>query len=348
MKNTIKLFTILSLLLSTLPVFTIEISKHLSTIVDPEPLVRISPKYPMEAARQSRSGWTKFSFIIEKDGSVSNIVEIDSSGSEDFSKAAVKALRKWKYQPAMENGKPIQQCVNTVQLDFKMSLDKSGGVRRRFNKAYSLAVEALNEQNFVRVEELIAKMASYKYRHVTENNFLHLISAQYYESLGDKQKQLSSLNKVRFSFDNLVSDNHMLSVFRKRFLLSAHLNKFKSAYNAYQKIKKLDVAQESLEKYDQVIKQIDEFIEGEQDIVVVAGIEDEDFWSYPLVRNKFSLVDINGSLNKLDVRCANKRHIYSVEENNTWSIPKNWKNCSVLVYGDDNTHFKLIEHPLKG
>ncbi|MDG1750245.1 MAG: energy transducer TonB [Thalassotalea sp.] len=347
MKNKINLLTFLALLFSTSSAFSIEISKHISTIIDPEPLVRVHPKYPIKAARESRSGWTKFSFIIEKDGSVSNILELDSSGSEDFSKEAVKALKKWQYQPAMENGQPIQQCVNTVQLDFKMGQDKSGGVRRRFKKTYNSAMEALNEQKFEKVEELITKLASYKYRHATENNYLHLISAEYYEVLGEKQKQLTSLNKVRFSYDNLVPDSHMLSVLNKQFLLSVQLNKFQSAYSTFKRIKKLDIAKANIENYDSVITQIDEFIGGEQDIVVAADINDQDFWHYPLVRNEFSLVDINGSLNKLDVRCANKRHVYTVEANNTWSIPKSWKNCSVLVYGDDNTHFKLVEHPLK-
>lgn len=347
MKENIKLLTSLALLFSTSSAFAIEISKHLSTIIDPEPLVRVPPKYPIKAARENRSGWTKFSFIIEKDGSVSNILELDSSGSEDFSKAAVKALKKWQYQPAMENGQPIQQCINTVQLDFKMAQNKSGGVRRRFKKTYNSAMEALNEKKFEKVEALITKLASYKYRHATENNFLHLISSEYYEALGDKQKQLTSLNKVRFSYDNVISDRHMLSVLNKQFLLSVHLNKFHSAYNAYERIKKLDITKPNMENYDKVIAQIDEFIGGDQDIVVVADIDDKDFWRYPLIRNEFSLIDISGSLNKLDVRCANKRHVYTVEENNTWSIPQSWKNCSVLVYGDDNTRFKLVEHPLK-
>jgi hypothetical protein len=52
----------------------IDISRHLSTTTEPTPTFRVDPKYPKNAARNSREGWARFSFIIEKDGSVSNVI----------------------------------------------------------------------------------------------------------------------------------------------------------------------------------------------------------------------------------------------------------------------------------
>ena len=100
-------------------------------------------------------------------------------------------------------------------------------------------------------------------------------------------------------------------------------------------------------KYAQTIAKVDAFIDGDKDFIVDAMIKESDYWSYRLVRNEFSLTTIEGSLNKMDVRCENKRHVYTVENNNTWSIPRTWKNCSLYIYGDDNTQFKLVEHPMK-
>jgi hypothetical protein len=39
----------------------------------------------------------------------------ETSGSKDITLAAKKTVMKWQYQPAIENGEPIQQCVNSVQ-----------------------------------------------------------------------------------------------------------------------------------------------------------------------------------------------------------------------------------------
>lgn len=338
------IFLSLSLALSSSFVSATEVSKHLTTIIAPVPITRINPKYPMKAIREGRSGWAKYSFVIEKNGSVSNIVQIDSSGSKDISKAGLKALKKWQYQPAMENGQPIQQCVNTVQLDFTMDKTK-GGVRKRFSRKYKSALKALKEEKYVRFEELILEMKKIPYRYTSENNSLHTLAAEYAEVIGDKNKQLRHLSSISFVKSERFN-KYKLAVLHERFFLAASLNEFQNAYRVYTQLKTMDEAKPYFSEYDKVIAKIDAFIGSEQDIIVDANISDNDFWHYTLVRNEFSLVNIEGSLHKLDIRCANKRHVYSVENNNTWTIPKAWENCSILVYGDDNASFKLIEHPI--
>lgn len=324
----------------------IELAKHLSTVIEPEPIERVHPKYPMKAAREGRSGWSKFSFIVEKDGSVSNILEIASSGSEDFTIAAKKALANWKYTPALENGEPIQQCLNTVRMDFKMQ-DGNSGVRRRFRAKYAKALKLLEQKDYSEVALLIKEMEQFEYRFITENNYLHTIAAEYADSIGDKHQQLFHLSQITFSKDEQDTAQHHLFILNKRFLLAIELNHFQTAYHTYKQLTELPAAGPYLAKYDEIITKVDTFIGSEQDFVVRANIDQQDYWHYSLVRNEFSLIDIKGELNKVDVRCANKRHLYTVEANNTWSLPKSWKNCSLYVYGKDNTSFSLIEHPFK-
>lgn len=324
----------------------LEVAKHLTTIVEPQPITRISPKYPINAAKNSREGWAKLSFIIEKDGSVSNVIANETSGSLDFTKAAKKAIMQWKYQPAMENGEPIQQCVNSIRMDFSMGENGTKGVGRRFKSKYKLANSALEKQDYDRVEELLDEMKKMKNRHLSENNFMHTLAAKYAEAKKNKIKQLYHLNQIHFH-DNNATEQHKLIVLNERFLLAVGLNKFKLAYYTYSQLKELKAAKPYLAKYEETIAKVDEFIGGKRSFVVEAAIKDIDYWSYRLVRNEFSLTDIDGSLNKMDVRCENKRHVYTVENNNTWTIPSAWKNCSLYIYGDDNTQFKLVEHPLK-
>jgi len=276
---------------------------------------------------------------------VSNVIEIGSSGSADFSKEAMKAIKKWKYTPAMENGEPIQQCVNTVQMDFRMRKGGSG-VRKKFKNKYTLAIKALESKNFTRVEQLLVEMKAFKYRHIMESNLLHTVSATYAEAKGDRQKQLFHLSHITFSSDdNKKQEKYQLAVLNQQFGLAVSLNMFREAYRIYSRLKALEAAKPHLTNYEKAIKQIDDFVGSEQDFVVKGNIDTQDYWRYSLARNTFSLTDINGAINKLDVRCANKRHVYTVENNNTWHLPNAWKNCSVFVYGTDNTSFKLIEHP---
>jgi len=84
------------------------------------PIVRIEPKYPIQAARDGKEGWVKLSFTINEIGGVDDVEVIDADPKRIFDKEAKRALRKWKYKPKVEDGKPMKQFGLTVQLDFKM------------------------------------------------------------------------------------------------------------------------------------------------------------------------------------------------------------------------------------
>ena len=85
------------------------------------PIVRIEPKYPIQAARDGKEGWVKLSFSINEIGGVEDVQVIEAQPKRVFDKEAKRALRKWKYKPNVVDGKPQKQTGLTVQLDFKMS-----------------------------------------------------------------------------------------------------------------------------------------------------------------------------------------------------------------------------------
>ncbi len=85
------------------------------------PIVRIEPKYPIQAARDGKEGWVQLRFTINTLGGVENVEVIKAEPKRVFDKEAKRALRKWKYKPKVVDGKPILQEGMTVQLDFTMN-----------------------------------------------------------------------------------------------------------------------------------------------------------------------------------------------------------------------------------
>ncbi len=84
------------------------------------PLVRVEPQYPPAAARDGVSGWVQLSFSIDATGAVTDIVVLDAEPKRTFEQAAIRALKRWKYQPSLDNGKTYKTTGLTVQLDFNL------------------------------------------------------------------------------------------------------------------------------------------------------------------------------------------------------------------------------------
>ncbi len=89
------------------------------------PIVRIEPRYPVQAARDGLQGWVRLRFTIMEDGSVDEVEVIEAEPRRVFDREAIRALRRWKYSPKVVDGKPMRQPGMQVQLDF--TLDMAGG-----------------------------------------------------------------------------------------------------------------------------------------------------------------------------------------------------------------------------
>jgi TonB family protein len=73
---------------------------------EPRPMVRIQPNYPDAALAAGREGEVTLEFTIAANGTVRDVVVVDSS-SPEFEAAAVTALLRWRYLPTNV------ECVGT-------------------------------------------------------------------------------------------------------------------------------------------------------------------------------------------------------------------------------------------
>jgi TonB family protein len=66
------------------------------------------PKYPETARQMRREGRVKLEAVVHKDGTVGDLKVVES-GTPDcgFEDAAIAAVRRWKYKPAVKNGARI-------------------------------------------------------------------------------------------------------------------------------------------------------------------------------------------------------------------------------------------------
>ena len=84
------------------------------------PLVRVEPLYPQRAAQRGIEGWVEVEFTISAAGTVMLPRVINYHPSTIFNRAALKAIRKWKYNPKIEEGKAVERPGVTVRLTFEL------------------------------------------------------------------------------------------------------------------------------------------------------------------------------------------------------------------------------------
>ena len=76
------------------------------------PIKRVDPVYPAEAARSGTTGYVEVEYSIGPDGKVTDVSVIDAKPGRVFVAAAVKAVKQWEFAPGDSRGK--------VKVEFKL------------------------------------------------------------------------------------------------------------------------------------------------------------------------------------------------------------------------------------
>lgn len=86
----------------------------------PQPIADQSPPptYPPAALRRGDSGSVVVRVDVDATGMPFNATIVQRSGSRDLDRAAVDAVRRWRFMPAQSNGQAVPGSIE-VPFDFK-------------------------------------------------------------------------------------------------------------------------------------------------------------------------------------------------------------------------------------
>ena len=81
---------------------------------------QVPPQYPLNAARDGEQGWVDVEFTVNADGSVANAHVTDAQPRRVFDRAALDAVDRWRFKPALINGRPAAVVLKR-RVEFKLS-----------------------------------------------------------------------------------------------------------------------------------------------------------------------------------------------------------------------------------
>lgn len=83
-------------------------------------LMKTVPEYPRKAARNGEEGWVKIEFTITAQGEVIDPKVVASQPRRIFDRAALKAIRKWRFKPKTVDGVAVPRRATQV-VEFSLA-----------------------------------------------------------------------------------------------------------------------------------------------------------------------------------------------------------------------------------
>ena len=77
------------------------------------------PKYPKSEREAHHQGTVRLTLVVSSDG-VPRDIAVSQTLTPDFDKAAIDAVKEWKFTPAIKDGKPIAVQI-AVEIEFHLS-----------------------------------------------------------------------------------------------------------------------------------------------------------------------------------------------------------------------------------
>jgi TonB family protein len=82
---------------------------------------KVIPKYPIKLLLAKQEANIRLSFTLNDQGGVENIKLISPTTESDFTRAAKKALKQWRYKlPSTEKSKPLLTKQIIIEFNFNL------------------------------------------------------------------------------------------------------------------------------------------------------------------------------------------------------------------------------------
>jgi TonB family protein len=323
------------------------------TFIPVTPIERVNPNYPSGAQMNGQEGWVMLSFVVSAEGKVQEAMIEDSSGVESLERAALEAVSRWRYNPATENGRPVEQAMVSTRLTFQLEgVEKGAGAA--FVSKYRQIARLLNEGKITEAQRLVEELELKGRRNLYEDAWFWWGKYVYLERSGsqdDEEKQKALQRALGYQEEYLTPDQFVAAAQRLVVLYARTLD-LSSAISTFERLRDSPTARRA-DDHEKVVaaltpayEQMRGIVAGDQALIMEGRVREHDYWVHNLLRRSFELSDVNGRLDALDIRCkSGTRRYNTIPDDVVWTVPPSWGECGVYVKGEPGTTFKFHEYP---
>ena len=315
------------------------------------PLNIDAPVYPRRALERHIEGWVIVGFIIKSDGTTDKIEVLNSSIDNHFDDAAIEATLSRTYEPSTLRGEPVMQGNMSVRYVFQIK-QSEGGVSRSFLKVYRKASRAVDDEDFELAKTLIDKLDGEERRLMAEVCYIDMLKARYFDKLGNAKATLKHVERALVIADTSASKPIYIHLLKQAIVANGKANNFRISLEHYNTLLEIDgelAPDDPIHKFVSHEKQI---LNGESNIQTTGtvsrtcrncGTSGGYFWGHMLNRSRFSIDQVVGEVYEIEIVCQSSSVMVVYAPEMAWSVNQDGSECSIRVYGEKDTSFRLVE-----
>jgi TonB family protein len=308
------------------------------------------PMFPELDASHDSEGWVRIGFTIDAEGSTRNVVVLDRMGSERMISAAVSAVKNWEYKPATLNGQPADQYNNTAEILYELQRGQSRAVHDNVVALYDRGRDLVNKGQYAEGIKVL-ESATEERLNLFEQAMISFALAYAYALSNNPQKALPYIRHAMIEDGQYLEKRIANPAKRLRIRLEAVAGnpRYVACAPALADTDDFDPSGTDRKDLTRIINNVTMQLKSTSPYVVAGRIsqpDDEDkpgVWEHDMIRRKFSFSTITGSLAKFRVNCV----VHLVEDDvklaTQWSTPDFSGPCTLRVWGEPGTTFKLVE-----
>lgn len=308
------------------------------------------PVFPEFDASHDSEGWVKIGFTIDSEGSTRNVVVLDRMGSERMISGALSAVKNWEYRPATLNGQPADQFNNTAEILYELQTGQSRAVHANVIELYDRGRDLVNKGQYA---EGIAVLESAKRERLNlfEQAMISFALAYAYALSNKPELALPQIRHAMIDDGRFLEKRIANPAKRLRIRLEAKAGNQRYVACAPPLADTDDFDPTGTDRKDvtRIVTGTTALLKSAAPYVQTAQIpkpdsdDDPGMWEHELLRRKFSFASITGSLTKFRATCVVHLVEDEVKPANQWSTPEFAGPCTLRVWGEPGTTFKLVE-----
>lgn len=313
---------------------------------------RSAPRYPAIELRKGNQAWVHIAYCIDEAGKPQNVSVLESVGGARFNRAAVDSVKKWQFEPALQNGQPSWQSRNQTYITFAIE-DLNKGADKKFVSGVRKMGKFIDNGELEKADKIFWKLYESDDLSLYELGKLWGQRVRYEAKTGDYYKLDMALHRATASKGAWIDKKSYVQLLQILTKVEIQLGQYHAAMVSFKKlIDATSATSDEVMTFQPTIDRLQEMIEGDQILEIKAEVRRkgecaycDDSWRFTPVRDDFVFRNIVGSVDSIEMRCDHKRFESAVSDLVEWHIPESWGTCQINVHGEPGTTFDVLMLP---